>query len=234
MKKYLLIFLIVNFCFGSLLSASSQITKIPLSWKPNYIPHHWLFTKNQQYKGPNKFADLAEIKKLEFNKTYGACAEMTFKSLSKYSDLKHWLILQGLACLNRALETDANWNSPLIKDWFKRLKNNSDFYEEIILREELLFQWHQFLISALKRPKEDQKFKWEIVDYLYPLRDTLSQSLRSDYYKALGDLVNLAGFKDIAKLYLARANGALSSGSNGVVSNGVVSNGGKSNSIPTY
>jgi soluble lytic murein transglycosylase len=205
MKKKLFSILTIIICGYCLGQASPQITKIPISWRTDYKPAHWLFSRDQQYKGPSKLAELAEIKKLEFNKNYVGCAEKTFRLFSKQSDLKHWLVMQGLACLNRALESDPTWDSVLIRDWFKKLKSSSDLYDEVILRDELLFQWQQFLLTVLKRPNLNQKLKWEIADHLYPYQLTLPQSLRVDYFKALGELVTLAGFKDIAKLYFSRA-----------------------------
>jgi soluble lytic murein transglycosylase len=232
MNKFFFGILILNILSGSVLNANTQITKIPLVWKSDYNPNHWLFTQKQQFKGPNKLADLAEIKKLEFNKNYEGCAEKTFKIFSKYPDLTHWLVMQGLACVNRAVESDANWNSPIIKDWFKKVKVSSDLFEEIFLRDELLFQWNQFLISVLKKPKVNQKLKWEMADHLYQYRDTLSASMRADYYRALSDLVTQSGFKDIAKIYIARADKLVSGVNGGSNSNTIKNNSGSSSVKP--
>jgi soluble lytic murein transglycosylase len=207
-KAKLMIFMIWIFLFAETSIGSSQISKIPLSWKPNYVAEHWLFTIKQQYKGPMKLAELAEIKKLEFNRSYPACAEKTLKVFSKHVDLSHWLVMQGLACMNRALEEDSNWDSILIRDWFKKIKSSSDIFADVLLRDELILQWETFLVSVLKRNKVNQKLRWEIADYIYPFRESLSTTLKSDYFKSLSDLMNQAGFKDIAKIYSLRGDKA--------------------------
>lgn len=207
--------------------SNAKIQSVQLQWKPSSQPTHWLFEGSQKFQGPKNLSDLAEIKKLELAKNYSACAEKTYKALNRHRDLAHWILMEALTCINRANEIDSDWKHPIVMDWYEKVLNEPELFQETMVRDELVDEWYRLSVNIVQNSKWDQKFRWKVANAIYPLREELPKSFKAEFFRSLGVLTSLSGFKDLAKTYSQKAdqvtkesNGkeaksSLSSGSNG-------------------
>lgn len=189
--KYILLSLSLWMTPGMVLEAQGAKARVPsesqisMIWKTDSGTSHWLFQKDGAFSGPAPLANLAQVKKLELEEKYEACAQQILQIWSQYPEFKGWMALQGTQCLVSQLKFSKPKNKNLYSHWWDHLMKQGEWMLFGPWTEELLRNWASFAQVLFKNTGLSLSFRGQVADSWRRFQTDINRNDRMELYQIL-------------------------------------------------